>query len=107
MAPVTKVIYFDEKALNPRDKNEEDKIMLVAEYLRNHPNAIVTVDGYADNVSDGESKSAELSKQRAINVANTLISKYSIDKERVSVNWYGARPNAALNKMVLVKTSAQ
>ena len=68
---------------------------------------IVTVDGYADNVSDGESKSAELSKQRAINVANTLIRKYSIDKERVSVNWYGARPNATLNKMVLVKTSAQ
>ena len=107
VAPVTKVIYFDEKALNPRDKNEEDKIMLVAVYLRNHPNAIVTVDGYADNVSDGENKSAELSKQRAINVANTLIRKYSIDKERVSVNWYGARPNAALNKMVLVKTSVQ
>ncbi len=107
VAPVTKVIYFDEKALNPRDKNEEDKIMQVAVYLRNHPNAIVTVDGYADNVSDGENKSAELSKQRAINVANTLIRKYSIDKERVSVNWYGARPNAALNKMVLVKTSAQ
>ena len=68
---------------------------------------IVMVDGYADNVSDGESKSAELSKQRAINVANTLIRKYSIDKERVSVDWYGARLNAALNKMVLVKTSAQ
>jgi outer membrane protein OmpA-like peptidoglycan-associated protein len=105
VVPVTKVVYFNENEVAPRDKTEEDKIMLIALFLRKHPEATVTVNGYADNVADGEKKSAELSKERAVKVANILISKYSIDKGRVTVNWYGARPNAALNKMVLVKTA--
>lgn len=104
-APLTKVVYFDDKAEQPKNKLEEDKLMLVALYLRKHPTATVTISGYADKVSDGEKKSEELSKNRAVNAANTLIRKYSIASERIQVGWFGAQKNAALNKMVLLKTS--
>lgn len=71
------------------DKNQEVSIYNTAQYLKDNPNAKVTVTGYADKKTGSASINDRLSEKRAKNVANALINKYNISSNRVSVEWKG------------------
>ncbi len=107
-APLSRVVYFDAKASELTQQDQKDIVMAVALYLRKNPDATVILSGYGDKSSDGEKVSNELSKQRAVHIANTLIRTYSIDKDRIHVSWFGAPKEvggkASLSKVVVIKT---
>lgn len=54
----------------------------VANYLKNHPNAKVAINGYA-SPEGGKAINDKLSKNRAEAVKNRLIKKYKIDPSRI------------------------
>ncbi len=71
------------------DKNQDISIYNTAQYLKDNPNAKVTVTGYADKKTGTASINDRLSEKRAKNVANALINKYNISSDRVAVEWKG------------------
>lgn len=103
-----KVVHFVENSVLITDPKAKDEIKLVAEYLERNPSSMVVISGYADNISDAEKTSTELSKNRAQAVASVLINTYSINSERIQVRWFGAQKEKGLtptmNKMVLINT---
>lgn len=106
-APLSRVVYFDTKATELSKQDQKDIVMATALYLRRNPDATVTLSGYGDAASDGDKVSVELSKQRAVHIANTLINTYSIKTDRISVSWFGAPAEvggkATLSKVVVIK----
>jgi len=72
------------------DKNQEISIYNTAEYLKANPNAKVKVVGYADKQTGTAAYNMKLSERRANTVANALINKYKIGKDRVKVEWKGS-----------------
>jgi OOP family OmpA-OmpF porin len=106
--PLSRVVYFDEKATELSKQDQKDIVMAVALYLRRNPEATVILSGYGDKSADGEKVSNELSKQRAVHIANTLIRTYSIDKDRIHVSWFGSPKEvggkASLSKVVVIKS---
>ena len=106
--PLSRVVYFDAKATELTSQEQKDIVMAVALYLRRNPDASVTLSGYGDKASDGEKVSNELSKQRAVHIANTLIRTYSISSDRIHVSWFGAPKEvggkATLSKVVVIKS---
>jgi len=87
-AAVSNVVFF---RLNSAtiDKHQEVSIYNTAKYLQDNPNAKVKVVGYADKKTGTPSINEKLSEKRAKNVANTLITKYNINSNRVVVEWKG------------------
>ena len=106
--PMYQVIHFTDGSVDVSNKKDQDLIMMAALYLRRHPESRIAVSGYADKASAGESKNAELSKKRAVAVANTLIQRYSIASDRVQVKWFGAQKEngtlPTMNRLVLMET---
>ena len=102
------VIHFTDGSVDVSNKKDQDLITMAALYLRRHPESRIAVSAYADKASAGESKNAELSKKRAVAVANTLIQRYSIASERVQVKWFGAQKEngtmPTMNRLVLMET---
>lgn len=72
------------------DKNQEISIYNTAEYMKANPNARVKVVGYADKQTGTAAYNLKLSERRANNVANALINKYKISRDRVKVEWKGS-----------------
>ena len=68
---------------------EMTKVAQVAEYLKNHPNANVTVTGYADKGTGTLAINLRLSAQRAEAVAKALKTKYGIPASRITVKSMG------------------
>jgi len=89
--------------------NQDENLARLADYLKKNPQAKVVVSGYADNASGTEAINNEVSKQRAINVANALINKYGIDPNRLMVKWYGSKVQPFTetwkNRVVIVNTA--
>ncbi len=90
------------------DAKQEEAIKKVADYLKRNPDANIVVSGYADKTSGSSEKNDELSKKRAVSVANTLIKKYEIAIDRIQVKWFGAKKqpntNPTMNRLVLIET---
>lgn len=102
-------IMFVDNTANLSDKKQNDAIMMIAVYLRNNPDAKIVVSGYADKTTGTADQNVILSKNRAVNVSNSLILKYSIDKSRIQVKWFGdgVQPygsKSAKNRLVKVST---
>lgn len=102
-------IIFTDNTANLVDKKQNDAIMMIAVYLRNNPNAKIVVNGYADKTTGTVDENIVLSKKRAVNVSNSLISKYSIDASRIHVKWFGTgvQPygsKSEMNRLVRVST---
>ncbi len=68
---------------------EMTKVEAVAEYLNTHPNATVTVTGYADKGTGTLQYNLRLSAKRAEVVANTLKTKFKIPASRIIVKSMG------------------
>lgn len=102
-------VLFSENNSGLKSQKQNDAVMKVALYLRRNPNAKIVVSGYADKKSSKETSNKMISKTRAMNVANSLILKYSIDKKRIQVKWFatgvqparGDKNRAAIVKVVI------
>lgn len=64
-------------------KAELAKVAEVAQFMKAHPDAKVTVTGYADVDTGTHAINARLAKNRAINVSNMLVNKYGISRSRI------------------------
>ena len=69
--------------------SEEAKLQVLAEWMKNHPNAKVEVTGYSDAQTGTAAYNMTLSEKRANRVAKILTEKYGIDKSRISVSAKG------------------
>lgn len=68
---------------------EQVKLKEVADWLKEHPSAKVTVTGYADKGTGKADSNARYAKQRAENVTKLLTKKYGIEASRISTSSKG------------------
>lgn len=85
---------------------EMEKVAQVAEYLQNHPNAIVTITGYADKGTGSMAFNLRLSAQRSQAVAKALQEQYFIPASRMIVksmgeDMYQPFPDAVQNRVAI------
>lgn len=71
------------------DAAQYASVEMVAKYLRNHPESKVLVKGYASPEGSAE-LNQKLSEARATAVANALIKRYKISKDRITTQGLGA-----------------
>ncbi len=110
VVPSTKEnIFFKFNSRIVETASQEENLSRLAEYLKKNPQAKVVVSGYADNASGTDVINDEVSKQRAVNVANTLINKYGVDASRLMVKWYGSKVQPFTetwkNRVVILNTA--
>ena len=85
---------------------EMEKVAQVAEYLQSHPNATVTITGYADKGTGSMAFNLRLSAQRSQAVAKALQDKYYIPASRMIVksmgeDMYQPYPDAVQNRVAI------
>ena len=71
------------------DKSQMPNIELIAQYMKNHPEAKVEIKGYASPEGNKDFKQA-LSQKRADAVKNVLVKKYKIAADRLTTKGMGA-----------------
>lgn len=71
------------------EQNQDINIYNAAKYLQENPKVKITVTGYADRATGNPTINQRLSEQRAQAVADILINKYGITKERIKVDASG------------------
>jgi outer membrane protein OmpA-like peptidoglycan-associated protein len=102
-----KIFFAANKAAIVNSKQDES-LVIIGNFMRQHPEATITVNGYADKSTGSVEENNEMSKQRAVNVANTLIRKYGVNIKRIRVMWYGGGVQpfryAPKNRLVIVKS---
>lgn len=69
--------------------DEMTKVEAIANYMKSHPEAKVTITGYADKGTGTRTINLRLSKQRAEAVAKALQSQYGIPASRMKVSSMG------------------
>lgn len=67
------------------EQNQDINIYNAAKYLQDNPKVKITVTGYADRATGTPAINQRLSEQRAKAVADILINKYGIAKDRITV----------------------
>lgn len=75
----------DSAEINPKF---EAQIVRAAEFMRKYPETSAIVEGHTDDVGSPE-YNMKLSRKRAESVMNYLITKFDIDKSRLSAEGYG------------------
>ena len=71
------------------DKSQMPNIELIAQYMKNHPEAKVEIKGYASPEGNKQFNQA-LSQKRADAVKNVLVKKYKIAADRLTAKGMGA-----------------
>ncbi len=71
------------------EEAQEGKVAEIAAYLTEHPDAKVTITGYADAGTGTKAINARLGNERAKAVADALTSKYGIDEGRITYSGKG------------------
>lgn len=66
----------------------ESYLLLLASFLRNHPEIEISIAGFADE-RGGSEYNIQLSKNRAISVANLLL-LHGVAKKRIQLQWHGS-----------------
>ena len=89
--PVENLVFFTIGKSEIR-KSEMSKVEEVIELLKANPNTKITVTGHADAETGSEERNMELSKERAENVAATIIAA-GIEADRVTVYYKGSTEN--------------
>jgi outer membrane protein OmpA-like peptidoglycan-associated protein len=69
--------------------NQLVNVAKAAEYLISHPAAKLELASYADKKTGNPRYNLQLSKKRTDAVANVLVSKFGIDKKRLTLKHYG------------------
>lgn len=71
-----------------------DQIAVVGNFMQKYPTTTAVIEGHSDNVGS-PSYNMDLSQRRAESVVNHLVSKFGIDRSRLSAKGYGlTRPIA-------------
>ncbi|MEI3080420.1 OmpA family protein [Paraprevotella clara] len=70
-------------------EGQETQIYEVARYLREHPKAVVRIEGYADATSGSEDYNHKLAQQRAEYVRKQLVDTYKADASRIETKAIG------------------
>lgn len=85
---ITRNIFFGlrETSVSP---TEQTKVKEVADWLKEHPSAKVTVTGYADKGTGKAASNARFAKERAEAVTNLLTKKYGIEASRITTTSMG------------------
>lgn len=85
---ITRNIFFGlrETKVSP---TEQAKLAEAAKWLKEHPEAKVTVTGYADKGTGTAAVNARYAKQRAESVTKELTKKYGIDAKRITTSSKG------------------
>lgn len=80
-------------AINSSNVNEAEtkKVVALAEFLKQHPEAKVEITGYADVKTGNERINLQLSQKRAEKVAELLTSQYGINADRIKTSYKGDR----------------
>lgn len=88
-APLMTTVRFsiDSAVISPE---EEVNVYNMAEWLKDNPSEVVTIVGYADKDTGTAEYNLQLSKDRAEAVADQLINKYGIAKDRLTVKYDGS-----------------
>ena len=71
------------------DPAQYASVEMIANYMKNHPEAKLTVSGYASTEGTAE-LNQKLSEQRADAVKNALVKKYKIAADRITTEGFGA-----------------
>lgn len=71
------------------EQNQDINIYNAAKYLQENPKVKITVTGYADKATGTAAINQRLSEQRAQAVADILINKYGITRDRIKVEASG------------------
>ncbi|MCA1981252.1 MAG: OmpA family protein, partial [Calditerrivibrio sp.] len=84
---ISLLIHFD---TNKAVVKEEyyDEIEKVANFMKNHPDIKIEIAGHTDSRGD-RNKNIELSQSRAEAVMEVLITKFGIEKSKISAKGYG------------------
>ena len=69
---------------------EEENIYNMAEWLKANPKENITIVGYADRDTGTSEYNMALSERRANVVANALVDKYGIDRNRLTIKYDGS-----------------
>ena len=77
------------------DQRYHRELRKVADFLKANPSVTATVEGHAGNSTP--SKSMEVSRLRAQNVANYLVSQFGIDRSRIGTEGFGEERRFAYN----------
>jgi len=89
------------------DPKQQVALYNIANYLKENPNATVSVIGYADAKTGNDTINNRLSKLRAEAVKNALVKKYKISEDRIHVSYKGASEQPfkinSWNRIVLLK----
>ena len=100
-------VFFPLDKADVNNSKQTDVIAKAAEYLKQNPTAKLVISGYANKKTGTEEYNDEISRKRAVNVANTLIQKYGIPYSQIHVKWFGARVQpymaATMNQLVVIK----
>lgn len=73
---------------------EEEKLLVLAKYLKKYPDTTVLIEGHSDNVGSSRDN-LRLSQRRADSVMNYLVSAHGINASRLTAVGYGeTRPLA-------------
>lgn len=88
-------IFFDTNATLVKN-SEMAKLQQVANIIRQYPEAIITINGYADGSGSAE-YNKKLSESRARSVYNRLLNDLKVNPKQVAINAYGESNSAANN----------
>lgn len=66
--------------------SQEMNVLSVAYYMENHPDSKATIAGFADKGTGTPEINVRLAKQRAEVVANLLVEKYGISRDRLTIS---------------------
>ena len=84
---MTQNIFFDLDKSDLRD-DQLQKIKELAEYLKNHPTAKISITGYADKETGNPKYNTQLSEKRALNVKEALMDK-GVEESRIVTDFKG------------------
>ena len=71
------------------DRSQQANVELIAQYMKNHPEANIEIKGYASPEGSAE-LNQKLSEERAEAVKNMLVKTYKIDANRLTTKGMGA-----------------
>lgn len=81
--------------LDEIQREEKEKLAVVATFLKKYPGTTAVIEGHSDNVGSAEDN-MNLSRRRAQSVVDYLVETYKIDRSRISAVGYGdTRPLAS------------
>ena len=86
---INRAIYFKQAGKTSIPASEMEKVQEVADFLKEHQDATVSLCGYADKGTGNPTINAKLAEKRVQAVAEALIKKYGIAESRITIDHKG------------------